>query len=108
MTQTQPNPDDILAQFVAEALQLGADELDIQYKARHEEVCAMKGSMGFWIATLDSSGAEAGALREQLRTIGKKGKTLNVMGAPYRLNVATYDSFGETAFRVTIGRRPNQ
>ncbi|MEI7450466.1 MAG: hypothetical protein WCJ75_12660 [Desulfomonile sp.] len=47
MTQTQPNPDDILAQFVAEALQLGADELNIEYKARHEEVCAMRGSIGF-------------------------------------------------------------
>jgi len=62
----------------------------------------MKGVMGFGIASLKSSGEEASALREQLSAIGKKGKTIRAEGASFRLKVRTYDSFGETAYRVEI------
>jgi hypothetical protein len=103
----QSSPDGILARLVAEAVQHGADELTIEYRDGCEEVCAMKNGFGFGIANLDSSGEEACALREQLCAIGKKASTISVGGATFRLQVSTYDSFGEDAYRVRIQGRPN-
>ena len=100
--QPQGNPDDFLARLVATAVEYGADALDIEYKDGHEEVCAMKGNVGFGIASLDSSSEEAQALREHLGAIGRKGKTITAAGVSYRLKVRTHDSFGEEAFRVSI------
>jgi hypothetical protein len=94
--------------LVAEAVRRGADGLDIEYKDGCEEVCAMKGCVGFGIASLDSSSEEARDLRRQLHAIGKRGETISTAGGTFRLKVRTYDSFGETAYRVEIRARPNQ
>ena len=108
MIRPRSNPDDILTRLVTEAVRQGADELEIEYRDGCEEVCAMKGGVGLGIASLDSSGEEACALREQLRAIGKKGGTITAGTASFRLHVSTYDSFGEDAYRVKIQTRPNQ
>lgn len=108
MIMPRSNPDDILVRLVTEAVRHGADELHVEYKDGCEEVCAMKGGVGFGIANLESSGEEACALREQLCAIGKKGTTISADGATFRLQVNTYDSFGEDAFRVRIQRRPDK
>ena len=107
MNNPQANPDGILVRLVTEAVRYGADELDIEYREGCEDVCAMKDGMGFGIARLDSSGEEACALRAQLRAIGKKGATVSAGGASFSLRVNKYESFGETAYRVRIERRPN-
>ena len=106
MTRQELKSDDVLARLIARTLQLGAAELDIEYKNGCEEVCAMNGNMGVGIASLDSSGEEASALRKQVIAIGKKGKTITVADADFRVTVATYDSFGETAYRVSIQTKP--
>ena len=88
--------------FVAQAISYGADELDIEYKDGYEEICAMKNGIGVGIASLESSGKEACDLREDLRIIGRKGKRIVVEGKTFQLIVTSYDSFGETAYRVKI------
>ena len=105
--KSQSHSDDILTRLVAKAVELGAEGLDIEYQNRREEVCAVRGNMGFGIASLDSSSVEAATLRKQLGAIGKKGKNVTIAGTTYRLKVTTYDSFGETAFSVTIERGTN-
>lgn len=94
--------------MVRDALQHGADALEIEYKDGREDVCALKGGIGFGIASIESSSDEARALREQLYAIGKEGKIISVGGESYHVAVITYDSFGEDAFRVKIERRPNK
>lgn len=93
---------DLLGTLVSKAIQLGADELEIEYKDGQEMVFACKAGLGFGIAAFRSSGKEAASLLEQVRTIGKKGKNIEVFGAKYRLKVTAFDSFGETAYRVAI------
>jgi hypothetical protein len=108
MIMPRSSSDDILSRLVTEAVRHGADELEIEYRDGCEEVCAMKNCTGIGIASLDSSGEEACALRKQLCAIGRKGTTIEAGGAIFRVQVSTYDSFGEDAYRVRIQRRPNK
>lgn len=95
---------DILAALVSKALVLGADGLEVEYKDRHEEVTATKGSMGVGIAALRSNSKEAINLRDELRRHRKKMKKIEIGGVNYELKVSVFDSFGETGFRVHIRR----
>ena len=95
---------DTLAELVSKAIGLGAEGLEIEYKDHHEEVTAMKGSMGIGIVALRSDSKEAIALRDELWKHRRKMKKLEVAGVNYKLKVSTFDSFGETAFRVEIRR----
>ena len=104
MTPEALQPDGILARLVADAVRLGANEMEFEYKDGYDEVFAMKGAMGVGIANLDSSGEDDAALRDELWAIRKKGKTLSVDGTTYHVKATTYDSFNETAFRVRIRR----
>ena len=106
--QLRSEPAGILGRLIADALQHGADTLEIEYKDGREDVCAIKGGIGFGIASIESSSDDASAMREQLYAIGKKGKIISVRGESYHLAVIMYDSFGEAAFRVKIERRPNK
>jgi hypothetical protein len=108
MIQLRSEPVGILCRLIADALQHGADTLEIEYKDGREDVCAIKGGIGFSIASIESSSDDARAMREQLYAIGKKGKIISVRGESYHLAVIMYDSFGEDAFRVKIERRPNK
>ena len=105
MPNKASSSDDLLAGLVTQAVQLGADELEIEYKDGFEEVCAMKNGMGFGIASLDSSSDEACDLRERLCAIGSKGATISAGGANFVLKVSTYDSFGEDVYRVRIKKK---
>lgn len=108
MIQLRSEPAGILGRLVADALQHGADTLEIEYNDGREDVCSLKGGIGFGIASIESSSDDARAMREQLYAIRKKGKIISVGGESYHLAVVTYDSFGEDAFRVKIERRPNK
>jgi len=101
------NAADVLESLIAKALELHADSLEIEYKDGQEEVCAMRGCVGVGIASLDSSCESAGALRQRIRKIGKKGLNLTLDGKTYKLKVGVYDSFGEEAYRIEIGS-PNK
>ncbi len=93
---------EILAALISKALGLGADRLEVTYKDRHEEVIAIKGSMGVGIAALRSDSKEAVALRDELWKHHKKMKKIEIGGVHYKLKVSVFDSFGETAFQVEI------
>lgn len=93
---------DILTDIVARVLSAGATEFEVEYKDRHEEVCAMRGPIGFRIASLPSASPPAKELRSQLYDLKKKRKKITIDGASYSLRVEVFDSFGEDAFRVTI------
>lgn len=93
---------DVLYDLIAKALEIGADRLEVEYKDGYEEIFAMTGTMGAGIARLDSESAEAASLREELSEIEGKRKRINVPDRVCSLRVETYDSFGETAFRILL------
>lgn len=107
MQVTSLSEEDLIESLVAKALELHADSLEIEYKDGREEVCAMRGCVGVGIASLDSSSKDAKALRQKIRKIGRKGMNLTIDGKTYGVRVAVYDSFGEEAYRIEIGR-PNK
>ena len=94
----------ILEQLAAEAIRLGADSLDVEYKDGCESVLAMVGQIGYGMASLDSSTKEAEELRTDLYAIRKKGRWVTVDGSRHELRARVYDSFGEDAFRVHLRR----
>lgn len=98
----------ILVQLASEAIRLGADALDIEYKGGYKEVFAMKGPAGFGIASFRSSSQEAVSLRQELYTIAKKALHVTIGDCEYKLKARIYDSFGEDAFHVELRRAPRR
>lgn len=56
----------IVERLTAEAVRLGVDKLEIEYKDGYEEVVAPVGSIGFGIARFRSSNREARSLPDEL------------------------------------------
>jgi hypothetical protein len=102
MIRAASRSNDLIARLVAKTVELGGNELDVEYKDGCESVCAMKDNIGFGIASLDSSSAEAREFRNRLYTMTKKKEIITVQGKSYALKAELYDSFGEDAFRVAI------
>jgi hypothetical protein len=102
MVKAHCESDDVLGQLVAKAVAYGADGLEIEYKDGHEEVCAMKGSFGVGIARFPSLSDDARCLRDQFHAIRRKGRRVTTDAGDFLLRASTYDSFGETAYRVQI------
>ena len=94
-----------LEQLVAKAIDLGADQLEVEYKDRCEEVFAVKSAFGWGIASLRSSSPEAKSLRHELYALAKKKKRVKIDERTYELRARIFDSFGEDAFRVELRRR---
>jgi len=95
----------IVEPLAAEAIRLGADLLDVEYKDGYEQVFATSAGVGFGIARLPSSSPEAATLREELHRLAKrKRRRIVVNGCAYELRCGTYDSFGEEAFCVELRR----
>ena len=94
----------IVERLAAEAIGLGADLLDIQYKDSYEEVFAAKGGVGHGIARFRSSSPEAVTLREELHRIARRKRRITVGGSQYELQGTVYQSFGEDSFRVQLRR----
>lgn len=93
-----------LEQLAAQAISLGADELEIEYKDGCEEICAMKSGFGWGIASIPSSSPEAESLRHELYALAKKKRRLKIDEQMYELRARIFDSFGEDAFRVELRR----
>ncbi len=94
----------IVEQLASEAIRLGADMLEVEYKNGHEEVFALKGGVGFGIARFPSSSGEAVSLRDELYGITKKKRRVTIGGSDYELRGRVFESFGEDAFRVELRR----
>ena len=94
----------ILERLAEEAIHLGADMLDVDYKDGYEEVFAMKRGVGHAIAMLRSSSAEAAALRDELHAAARRKRRMTVDGREWELQCRVSESFGEDAFRVRLRR----
>jgi hypothetical protein len=64
----------------------------------------MKNGLGVGIGRLPGSAAEAKALRSELQSLTRRKRSLAVGQVQYELRATTFDSFGETAFRVKLRR----
>ena len=105
----------VLEHFVREALDLGADVLEVEYRDGHEEVVAYVGASGRQIARLKSGTPQASALRQDLYATRRRLLRFSARGREYALRADAYESFGEDAFRVELralarrsGRSNNQ
>jgi hypothetical protein len=94
----------ILERFAAEAIRLGAELLEVEYKDGYEEVLAISGAFGVGIGRLRSSGQDAADLRQELQRCTRRKLRTVVDGFVYELRGRTYDSFGEEAYRVQLRR----
>ncbi len=92
-----------LSEFISKAIELEAHKLEVEYKDGYEEITVRKSQMGFGVGRLESDGKEATNLRNQLYAIieNKEGK-IRLNEKEYKLEVETYESFGEDVFRLTI------
>jgi len=100
----RPIQESVVERLAAEAIRLGADLLDVEYKDGYENVVAAKDGVGHGIARFRSSSPEAVTLREELHRIAERTHRIIVDGSQYELRGSVYDSFGEKAFRVRLRR----
>jgi hypothetical protein len=94
----------ILGSLVVEAIRLGADVLEVEYRQGYEEVSAMKEGVGFGIARLRSSGPDAAMLRDELDRVVRRKREIMVGEIRYALRGRVYESFGENMFEVKLQR----
>ena len=94
----------ILERLATQALRLGFDTLEVEYKDGFEEVCGLKEGIGFGVARFRSSSPEGAALRRELYGTLKKPQHMALDDAEFSLRSRVWDSFGEDAFRVTLHR----
>ena len=94
----------ILEEFAAEAIRLGAERLEVEYKDGYEEVLAVAGDFGFGIGRLSSTSQDASVLRHELYQCTRPKRQIVVDGDTYELHGQAYDSFGEEAHRVRLQR----
>lgn len=91
-----------LAELLTRVVELGGDGLEIEYRNSYEEITAIKGDFGIGIGNIKSSSRQAAALRDELSSLCNRTKRIEVGGTAYKARVSTFDSFGETAYRIKI------
>lgn len=101
MKESKPS---LLEQLSREALALGADALEVEYRNGHEEVVAYMGALGREIARFPSNSAASVALRRDLYDRRRRPLRLSLNGREYVVRSEVYDNFGEDAYRVNLGR----
>lgn len=90
-----------LQQFIAQAVPLGADTIQAEYRDGYEEVSVLKGGAGFEIARFPSMGRRSAALRKELAHLQQKRRmTVTVGGTAYEVRARAYELFGEEAWEV--------
>jgi hypothetical protein len=99
---------DILERLAAEAIRLGADALEVEYKDGSEWVFAEKGPLGFGIASFPGTSPDAMEIREACYRLArlKRAQRIPVDGREYEVGCAVHDSFGEDAFRLALRPLP--
>ena len=91
-----------------EAVDLGADALEVEYQDGHDEVVAYKGAAGREIARFPSGAPQACALRRDLYATKRRLLRFNTKGRGYAVRAEVYDNFGEDAFRVELRALPRR
>lgn len=98
-----------IVRFLEGALQAGVDSVGLEYKGADLLVFYQHGQMGLGAGSIPSNLREA-VLREivqrarlERRSKGKMQATL--LGNEYDVLVEEYDSFGQSAFSLTLSKR---
>ena len=94
----------ILERLATQALRLGFETLEVEYKDGFEEVCGLKDDIGVGIARFRSSSPEGATLRQELYANLKKAQRVALDDGEVLMRSRVWDSFGEDAFRVTLHR----
>jgi len=90
-----------LKDFIARAIDDGADGISIEYKNGYEEISLLNGEIEIGLAQLKSNSSESAAMFDELAKIEKLGY-LMVENQRVLMDIATYDEFGEEAYKITI------
>lgn len=98
------NHQSIVHGLIAEAVRLGADTIEVEYRDGYEEVSVLKGGIGFGIARFPSSGGQAASLRKELHSLRKKRVKVAVSGVAYEIRTRADERFAEQAFEVRLRR----
>lgn len=105
----------VLEQVAREALALGADALEVEYRDGHDEVVAHVGPVGRQLARFRTDAPEAVGLRRDLYATNRRPLRFTSGSQEYVIRAEVYDDFGEDAFRVELralvrgrGRSNNQ
>ncbi len=99
-------PATLLEGLCGHALSLGAHSITVEHKDRREWVFANRGGISVGIANYASSAADAEELRRDLSAAAKRPVRTVLGGRVCILKVRGFDSFGETAFEVTMDPAP--
>jgi len=91
-----------LAELLTKVIELRGDALEVDYRHGYEQITAMKANLGFGIGDIKSDSPEGLALRDELWSLRNRTKRIEFQGKVYIVRVTSFDSFGETAYRVTI------
>jgi hypothetical protein len=97
-----------LQQILEEAVSAGANSIELEYVAEGLEVMYMFGSTGNGYV-IDDRMLASGIIRLIVDRAGLARKPRGVMnsmllGKQYNIAVEEYDSFGESAFRLILGK----
>jgi hypothetical protein len=97
-----------LQQILEEAVSAGANSIELEYVAEGLAVMYMFGSTGSG-DVIDDRALASGIIRlivERARLARKSRGVMNwmLLGKQYNIAVEEYDSFGESAFRLILGK----
>jgi hypothetical protein len=97
-----------LQQMLEEAVGAGADSTELKYVAEGLEVMYVFGSTAIGDVTDDRVLASGiiGLIVDQAKLARRSRGVMNwtLLGKQYNITVEEYDSFGESAFRLTLGK----
>ena len=89
----------MLIEFLAKALAMGGDSIEIEYEDRKQWITAFLGCVGYGIGCLDPE--EAKALFKEMDDL-KRSKQVIIGGVKYRLVFSRYESFEEWVYRIQM------
>ena len=97
-----------LQQMLEEAADAGADSIELEYVAEGLEVMYVVGSTGSGDVIDDRVLASGiiGLIVDRAKLARRSRGVMNwtLLGKQYNITVEEYDSFGESAFRLTLGK----
>ena len=97
-----------LQQMLEEAVSAGANSIELEYVAEGLEVMYMLGSTGIG-DVIDDRVLASGIIRliiDRAKLARRSRGVMNwtLLGKQYNITVDEFDSFGESAFRLTLGK----
>ena len=98
-----------LVRFLEGAIQAGVESVGLEYKGRDLLVFYQRGQMGIGAGSIPKNLQQA-VIEEIVKGAGLERKSrrkiaVTLLGDEYEVVVEEYDSFGESAFNLTLKKR---